>query len=169
MPPRQPSRTRSGLPAPRFCAVKFDTPLPRVTKLAVVKVLRRMAAVYPAMTLVPYGLTKLCTHISPTEIKACCNALGPAMLKIWRRMLAEKRGAGVSVFRAFSRTRSTSSERMQAVPCAINVAHATPATPHAKTATNSQSKKIFASEEPIKKNSGVLLSPRLLKMPVEIL
>ena len=52
------------------------------------------------------------------------------------------------------------------MPCAMKVAHATPATPQWNTITNTASSATFPREEAIRKYRGVLLSPRLLKIPV---
>ena len=40
----------SFFPAPIFCAVKFDIPLPQVVKLVIVNVFNLIAAEYPAIT-----------------------------------------------------------------------------------------------------------------------
>ena len=62
----------------------------------------------------------------------------------------------------FSRFIKTTKEITAHIPCAINVAHATPATPISNRITNKRSNPIFVSADTIKKRSGVLLSPNAL-------
>ena len=56
-----------------------------------------------------------------------------------------------------------------AAPCAAKVAHATPATPIFSQTTKKISRRILLMEEPMRNYSGVRLSPREVKMPLQIL
>ena len=53
---------------------------------------------------------------------------------------------------------------MHAAPCAMKVAHATPATPHGRTITMSST--MLLTDEMTRKIKGVRLSPRAEKIPV---
>ena len=48
------------MPAPRFCAVKLETPLPSVVSEVITRVLSLTEAEYPAMGAVPKPLLTLC-------------------------------------------------------------------------------------------------------------
>ena len=54
-------------------------------------------------------------------------------------------------------------------PCAINVAHATPRTPHFTAVTNAISSATLNTDENMRKYSGVLLSPKPVNMAVAAL
>ena len=59
IPALKPFLALSTLPAPRFWAVKLDTPFPKVVKQVMEKVFSLIAAEYPAMTEEPKELTRL--------------------------------------------------------------------------------------------------------------
>ena len=92
-PVRRPLRTRSSFPAPRFCAVKLETPLPSVVKQVRLNVLSLTAAEYPAITDEPKPLTSHWMKMLPTEMKLCCRMLGMATLAICISMRRENRSA----------------------------------------------------------------------------
>ena len=95
--------------------------------------------------------------------------LGIATAAIFLSALPEKSGAFSLVLICAILFLKANSARTHAAPCAIKVAHATPATPHLKTATNNKSRMILPTEEPIRKYKGVLESPSELNIPVVIL
>ena len=68
----QPSLIRSFLPAPRFCAVQVDTAFPQAMNGIIAKESIFEAAVYPASTSEPKGLTADCTINIPTDTTDCC-------------------------------------------------------------------------------------------------
>ena len=77
-PARKPDLIRSYFAAPRFCAVKFEMPLPSVVKDVITMLFSLTAAEYPAMTAAPKPLITLWITILPTEIKLYCKMLGTA-------------------------------------------------------------------------------------------
>ena len=107
--------------------------------------------------------------IFPIEIKDCCKILGTAILLIFPSIFQENSAALPVVSTEASLLFRVTSASTQATPWARKVAQATPATPQWKTATKSVSSKIFPMEEPIRKYSGVLESPREVKIPVATL
>ena len=107
--------------------------------------------------------------IFPTEMKLCCRMLGTAIRLIRPSMFQENSSTRPSVRMEARRFRSARSASTQAMPCAMKVAQATPATSQWKTATKIRSSTMFPSDEPIRKYRGVLESPMELKIPVATL
>ena len=60
-------------------------------------------------------------------------------------------------------------DKIDASPCAINVAQATPETPRFVNLTRMQSSITLKTDDKIKKKRGVYESPKAVKMPVQIL
>ena len=112
-----------------------------------------------AISLMRTWMTRL-----PTETKLFCKMTGMARRSSVFKSVPEKTGAFSPLAMPRIRRNTKKRVRTHAAPCAMKVAHATPATPQGFTIT--QSRKMFASEEPTRKRKGVLLSPSAEKMPV---
>ena len=111
-----------------------------------------------------------CTKRFPTLSTLCCKILGIAMKAIFPSIDLENRAIfppWVSI--AATLFRKVISASIQAMPCAIKVAQATPATPQWKEITNKRSSKIFPMDDPIKNTRGVLESPKDVNTPVATL
>ena len=102
------------MPAPRFCAVKLETPLPSVVSEVITRLLSLTEAEYPAMVAVPKPLMTLRITILPTEMKLCCRMLGMATVAILPSSRHENTGAfsGVSNRRNRRRTNIIASTQL---------------------------------------------------------
>ena len=114
-------------------------------------------------------MTRPWMKIFPTEMKLCCRMLGTAIRLMRPSMFQENSSTRPCVSIDESRFLRAFSASIQAMPCAMKVAQATPATSQWKTATKIRSSTIFPREEPIRKYRGVLESPMELKIPVATL
>ena len=101
-------------------------------------------------------------------MKLCWSTLGTATVQISPSALPLN-GFPPCIFMDFTRRNNRNSARIQAAPCAANVAHAAPTTPILNGIMRMQSRITLPTELAISRYSGVLLSPRLLKIPVTIL
>ncbi len=104
----------------------------------------------------------------PTDTKLCCKILGTAIADILPS-IGNENFLYLPDFILLILLSITTNAKIEDMPCAINVAHATPATFMSIGTTNTISKMIFPTDDAIRKYSGVLLSPRAVKTPVHML
>ena len=127
------------------------------------------AAVYPAITILPKLFTSACTKRFPIEIIDCCNIDGRAILPMDLNILKLNNLILLQESIFFILLNKNKTDKTAEIPSEIKVAIAAPLTPIFKFITNIRSKIIFISEEKIKKNKGVLESPKELNDELTIL
>ena len=141
-------------------------------------VLTFTAAVYPATVAGENALTTDWTNNSPIGTKSCWSILGTAMCRIDLSCENEKStllppdSASSLLTRAASFANSHTIAAIQAAPCAMNVAHASPFTPHSMrhcSTVKTRSSPTLMTEENNNRSSGVRLSPMALKAAVAAL
>ena len=99
----------------------------------------------------------------------CCRIDGSAIFTMDFKIPTSYLGTASSVSNPFRRCISSKNEITAAVPWAITVAIATPATPIPNCSTNHKSRNTFSTEEKMSRNKGVLESPNELNMEERIL
>ena len=127
-----------------------------------------MPAVKPSVMPMPWAFASSFMRIwmtrLPTETKLFCSITGSA------RSSSVFSTEGTNTFALPSegiflkRSSTNTMVSMHEAPCAMNVAHATPATPHGRTITRSST--MLLTEDITRNIKGVRLSPRAEKMPV---
>ena len=103
------------------------------------------------MTLAPKVLMTLCRMMLPTETKLCCRMLGMATMATLPSMFQEKSTTLWVDLKAPMRRNTTTMASTQLTPWHRKVAHATPATPILKPATNRISTPMLDRDETARK------------------
>src|SRR5574344_2874671 len=122
----------------------------------------RMAAEKPASVSEPNPFMTDCTSIIPMETVDCCRMEGSAIRDMGSSSSFEKACSLLPPIFLSCVCRTAKDKRAEN-PCAISVAHATPAIPICKVVTEIQSRRIFNRDEKTKKARGILDLPSALK------
>ena len=123
----------------------------------------RMAAEKPASASEPKLLTTDCTSIMPIETVDCCRMDGSEIFAMGSSSRRSNAGARPGASRPNCPS-SAKKDSTAEIPCAISVAHATPATPISNCVTSTQSSATLNTEEKIRKYSGMRDLPSALNM-----
>src|SRR5574344_2554986 len=123
----------------------------------------RIAAEKPASVSEPKPFTTDCTSIIPMETVDCCRMEGSAIRDMVSNSIFENTCSLLPPIFLSCAFRTTKDRRAE-IPCAISVAHATPAIPILNVVTEIQSRRILNRDEKIKKARGILDVPSALKI-----